>query len=189
MLPALACLLLLCISAELYLVIRGIGGMRELSLQTEEHHLLVELGSDSVGEQFAPLWHEYEQARWLQRLHHWQELSPGMQFLLHGSFGSGARRERHASTRYAGLLRTQMQSELARVVPVELAAISESRDEQLAVRKLARLLTLACYARFCRNCEEGKQLLRNSADGKTREQLDRLFAMLDNGESGSRRQS
>ncbi len=184
MLPALACLLLLCISAELYLVIRGIGGMREIFLQTEEHHLLVELGGDSLGEQFAALWHQYEQARWLQRLQHWQELSRSMQFLLHGSFRSVARGEQHASTRNAGLLRTQMHSELARIIPGELVAISESRNEQLAVRKLARVLTLACYARFYRNCEEGKQLLRNSAEVKTREQLDRLLAMLDNGEPG-----
>lgn len=41
--------------------------------------------------------------------------------------------------------------------------------------------------RFCRSWGEGKQMLRNSADGRTQEQLDRIFAMLDNDEAVSSR--
>lgn len=179
---ALACFLLLCVTAELYLVVRGIGGMREVFLETEEHGLLLELGSEVLGERAAPLWHEYEQARWLQRLQHWQRLSRFMQFLLHANFWRGVRIERYASTRYSRLLQAQMRRELERALPQEVATLSKSPDQQLATRKLARLLTLACYARLWRNWEEGRQQLRQAADEATREQLDRIFAGLDHGE-------
>lgn len=182
MLLALACFLLLCVTAELYLVVRGIGGMREIFLETEEHGLLLELGSEVLGERAAPLWHEYEQARWLHRLQHWQRLSRFMQFLLHANFWRGVRLERHASTRYSRLLQAQIRRELERALPQEVAALSNSPNPQLATRKLARLLTLACYARLWRNWEEGRQQLRQTADETAREQLDRIFAMLDHGE-------
>lgn len=182
MLLALACFLLLCVSAGLYLVIRGIGGMREVFLETEEHGLLLELGSEVLGGRAAPLWQEYEQARWLQRLQHWQRLSRFMQFLLHANFWRGAREERHASTRYSRLLQAQMRCELERALPQEMAALSKSPDQQLATRKLARLLTLGCYARLWRTWEEGRQQMRQAADKATCEQLDRMFATLVHGE-------
>lgn len=90
--------------------------------------------------------------------------------------------ERHASTRYSGLLQAQMRRELERALPQEVANLSKSPDQPLATRKLARLLTLACYARLWRHWEEGRQQLRQAADETTREQLDRMFARLDHGQ-------
>lgn len=179
MLTALVCLLLLCISAELYVVIRGIGGMREIVLQTEEHGLLLQLGSECLGEQLAPLWREYEHSRWLHRLQHWQRLGIAMQLLLHGSFAS-VRMESLPSAGYSRLLFGELQRELAREIPSHLAAICDSADGQLAARKLARLLTLACYARLCRDWGEGKQHFLNATTGETRNRLAGIFEMLDN---------
>jgi hypothetical protein len=179
MLMAFGFFLLLCITMELYIVIRGVAGMREVALQTKEHRVLLELGGDLAGEELRPIWRDYEQVRWLQRLHHWQRLSPPMQFLLHGNMQSGQRVERHVTTRYSALLLTRLQDQLTQNLPQELVRISECADKYTAARHLARLLAFAFYVQLYDSWEDGKQQFQTAVAGKTREQLLQLLAVME----------
>jgi len=179
MLIQFAVLVLLCITVELYLLIRGLAGMREIALQAEEHRLLLQLHDVSITDPQLSLCRELEQARWLQRLYHWQRLSVPMQFLLHGSFRRWLPLERHVSTKYSQLLVAQVHDRLAHTIPGELATISECADQQTALRRLARLLTLAFYARYWGSWEQGKQQLQSAVAGANRHKIEDLLRLLD----------
>ncbi len=179
MLIRIAVLMLLCISVELYLLIRGLAGMREVALQAEEHRVLLPLHDGSIADPQLSLCRELEQVRWLQRLYHWQRLSLPMQFLLHGNFRLWLPSELHVSAKYSKVLVAQVHERLMHTIPCELATIAECADQQTALHRLARLLTLAFYARYWRNWEQGKQQLLTAVAGANRHKIEDLLRLLD----------
>ena len=144
------------------IILRGIQGNRELALHAEEHQLLLSLipASEDGGHQ-AYLWREHENARWLQRTHHWVTLSVSMQFLLHANFRIASANERQMLAVYSQVLLTQLQRHLRQSIPTDLEKIVNNPDEQAAARELVRLVTMGFYAKLFDSWVTGKQEYKN----------------------------
>ena len=151
----------------LYFALKTIHESRDISLESEEHHVLMELASSIsanslVGtQQLDRLLEDYEDARWDAEVHERIKDSRPMRFLMHGNLRAGSEAERYFLSKHSQFLRAQLQKTLAQTIPNELEEIVNLSDEQIAARRLEKLLVIGYYAHRFDSWDSGKKTTGN----------------------------
>jgi hypothetical protein len=185
---ALSWLAVIAAFGALYLGVWSLHESRDIALQAEEIHTLLDFAKDdnSAGseatKQLGSLMREFELANWDTRANVLMHDNFPMRLFMHFELKSSRESEYRMLSDFRNFELHQFQRSLEQTLPQELERIISLPDSerQGAARQLARLLMIGYFAKRFKSRQEGEQEYEGLiSDQKKRDRLAQIFNEID----------